>query len=96
MPKRNCELNDELRQLLRQLIKSGKLPSNYARIIADQLNEIPRSKLVTPNQVSNAGTGRGGTLEIAEAIVELAEQGKTRQLIERIRRLLAEAEAEGE
>ena len=96
MPKHNTALNDELRGLLRQLTHSGRLPNNYASIVADQLNRKTRVSPITPNQVSQVGTGKSGKLEIAEAIVTLAEEDKVRQLIERIRRILAEVEEEGE
>ncbi|MFK7934528.1 MAG: hypothetical protein AB8G22_13540 [Saprospiraceae bacterium] len=93
MPKRGSELNEELRQRLRELTQSGKLPTDYAKIVADQLNQLPRDKPITSNRVSQVGIGRNGSMEIAEAIIKLAEENPVRRLIGRIDKVLGDDDA---
>ena len=50
--------NDELREKLQELRKSGKLPARYASTIARQLNRLHRTKPVTRNAVAQVCLGR--------------------------------------
>lgn len=84
MPNRD----QELRRKLQELHSTGKFPLRAAQTVAEQLNRIPRDKIIVANNVRQVMLGRYMNYEIAEALVDLAEDNTAKSLIERIDQLL--------
>jgi len=80
MRKKN-EVVEKLRALVIRIKESNLLPPKYAEKIANKLG------LKSKNKVYQTLAGQNSDLDIMEAIIELAEKNKEKELIERAEKL---------
>lgn len=71
----------ELRETLKEIKEAKLLPKDYGAIVSEKL-EIPK------NKVYRTMSGKNSDLDVMEAIIELAENSREKQLLERAKKVL--------
>lgn len=82
MPVELGKVKEDIKKKMKQLKAEGKLPTRYAKVINEK---YPHLKTTQIHEVAN---GRYYNAEVVDAILELAENGKPEEQMERLEKLL--------